>query len=529
VGRGQPTPGARFAGLSGQVEVRPESDEDAWDFAKMGMVLNVEDHIKTGPRSSAILSFKDLSTFVMKPETEIILSTPPEKESKIQLVAGNIWVNVKKMAKDGTMEVTMNQAVAGIKGTNITCQTDENEDRIQVLRGLAEVLIRETQETILVNEGEELVVKRGGQSDKLEIDVVKAQELWKEEVEKLGDSIDVDEIPDVIRDMLDADAEEFGALLDEFKSFSAEGGTEEEIMEFKKDVERFVGVLLEDTVILASLRTKIDGLLSEAAGDAAQRMTLAGLSKLIGDASSKISGYQSEAGKMLKAKFKAIAVDGMDPSSLVQDVAAVWETVSDILRELQSNPSGLTQDWFLEARDECTQALEDFAELAVEVQEALSQSPQNQELLALAKQISGYQQQVAGLMRDLNVVEVDESTVTEIQETEEVMADTIYALQGEIAKYNADAATAAPERRLADSLRILSNFSTARRLYNNAQRLYTSTLKSASGQKFKSAEQQEMEETFERLDTTFQKLGVVADELKSRLDELESQLGGMLD
>jgi len=79
----------------------------------MHTVLCVDDHVKTDEDSTAIIAFADLSTFLLKPESEIVVSNPPHHDSKIGLVLGNIWTNVKKMAKDGTMEVDMSQAVAG--------------------------------------------------------------------------------------------------------------------------------------------------------------------------------------------------------------------------------------------------------------------------------------------------------------------------------------------------------------------------------------------------------------------------------
>ncbi|MEW6712884.1 MAG: FecR family protein, partial [Candidatus Riflebacteria bacterium] len=155
--------GVRFSDLSGEVLVRPDEDRLAWEFAEMEMILNVMDHIQTKKDASAILSLTDMTTFVMKPESEIILNTESEKENKIELLAGKVWVNVKKMVKDGTMNVEMSQAVAGIKGTNITCSSnqDGSENRIQVLRGIASIMIRESKEQIELTEGEELVVKKG--------------------------------------------------------------------------------------------------------------------------------------------------------------------------------------------------------------------------------------------------------------------------------------------------------------------------------------------------------------------------------
>jgi len=60
----------------------------------MEIKLPVGTRIKTGLDSSAVLSFTDMSYFVMKPSTEVILSSPSKKESKIKLAAGNIWANV---------------------------------------------------------------------------------------------------------------------------------------------------------------------------------------------------------------------------------------------------------------------------------------------------------------------------------------------------------------------------------------------------------------------------------------------------
>jgi len=93
--------------LSGEVEVRHSDDEEGWQVAKLDMVLYVDDHIKTGERSSAILSFMDMNTFVMKPETEIIIPTAYEKENVIKLITGNLRANVKRMFRDEVLEVEM--------------------------------------------------------------------------------------------------------------------------------------------------------------------------------------------------------------------------------------------------------------------------------------------------------------------------------------------------------------------------------------------------------------------------------------
>ncbi|MCX6902369.1 MAG: hypothetical protein NTW03_02580, partial [Verrucomicrobia bacterium] len=114
----------KFSGITGQVEVllcvgkdeqgneiyeQDESGDDRWRLAKMDTVLTTGSRIKTDFDAAAILSFSDMSTFVLRGDAEVVLNGPPEKESKLRLVAGNIWKNVKQIIKDGTMEQEMNQ------------------------------------------------------------------------------------------------------------------------------------------------------------------------------------------------------------------------------------------------------------------------------------------------------------------------------------------------------------------------------------------------------------------------------------
>lgn len=172
--------GVAFAGLSGQVEVRPGNDEDAWDFAKMGMVLNAGDHIRTGPRSSVILSFPDLSTYVMPPNTEIILSAPGAKESKLSIVFGNIWANIKQMAKDGTMEVTMNQGVLGQKGTTFACEDDGTTSTVKVIEGSVDFTAKTDGKKETVGAGEMISATAAGLGSKTTFDVKAEQVKWEE-------------------------------------------------------------------------------------------------------------------------------------------------------------------------------------------------------------------------------------------------------------------------------------------------------------------------------------------------------------
>lgn len=525
--------GVVFSDLSGQVEVRPGDDEEAWEFAKIDRKLFTDDHIKTGLDSSAILSFADMSTFVMKPSTEIILSSPTKKESIIKLACGNIWVNVKKMVKDGTMDIQMSQAVAGIKGTNITCQTNPEgtEDRIQVLRGMADVLIKETQEHIAVKEGEELIVKAGGKAEKKEVDIDKIKNEWKDQLNKLGESIQLNEVPDVLRQIQQSESERFTAIQDSFKTLlGLEAVTEEASQEFFKEVERFIGVLMEDGIIIASIQLKVTNALATPDIKPEDRVRLVNYQKMIADVRATMQSYQNEASKMMKTQFKTAAVSLEEELSPIRDSSqAVFETVDSILRELEGNPVQ-GQDWFQASIDTCTDALSQLEPLAEEVSTLLEKSPTDTSAQALLKLIAAYQTKISNMLRDLAVVPVDPSMLTEMQQLEDLVSASIFALQERISAYNTISGTSVDvqKRQLEESLRILNEFSIARRKYISAQRMYDSTMRAASSQKYRTSEQEELSAMYDRISDSFSQLGAVADVLETELNDLENQLNTIL-
>lgn len=110
--RGKKDSGVRFLWMNGNVEVCPAGEDpenpNSWQFAKLDMMLNFNDHVKTGENSEATLHGADNMTLKMGPETHILLS-PPDDPGQFMVLMGNIVCNVKKMLEGGTMEIEMNQ------------------------------------------------------------------------------------------------------------------------------------------------------------------------------------------------------------------------------------------------------------------------------------------------------------------------------------------------------------------------------------------------------------------------------------
>ncbi|NCB39454.1 MAG: hypothetical protein EOM80_11860 [Erysipelotrichia bacterium] len=527
--------GVRFSDLYGEVSVRPNAeDDDAYEYAELDMILKVNDRIRTKEESGAILSLTDMSTFVVKPESIIVLSAPTGKESKIQLLAGNIWVNVKKMVADGTMEVEMSQAVAGIKGTNITCSTNREgtEDRIQVLRGHAEVLIRESKEKVEVREGEELIVKTGGKTEKVEIDVGAQQKLWEDATSRMGEAIQLDEVPEILKGILDAESSEFARLNEIFMRLMALESVEAaEALELQRDAERFVGVLLEDAMILGSTRRKIDTALQTPGITAEERVRLASLMKNIAAVVARQQTYQAEITKIMRYEFKLSALIeelGAELEMLRTELAQAVADVDAVKAVLSANPTGQSQDWFMDASEVCALALSALDELSVKTSDLLTANPTSVELQAMVKQISDQRNSIATMIKSLSIVEIDSSTIIEMSQIEDLLSNQMVVLQAEISAYNTISGYDEGERRLKSSLQIMNSYAKVRRLYVNAQRLYETTMKATSASAYRTSEQEELENTWQNISDTFQQLGIVADELQSNIQDLESQLSTFL-
>ncbi|MBL0233912.1 MAG: FecR domain-containing protein [Chitinophagaceae bacterium] len=146
--------GARFNSLSGHVEVRHDAEPNGWKSAQLEMVLYVDDHVRTFEESSSIISFADMSTFVTKEETEIVVNSPPSKANKLKLVTGKIMANIKKMMKDGTMEIDMTQCAATIKGTTFILESSASISTLKVIEGTVDFTSKANGKTVKVSDGQ---------------------------------------------------------------------------------------------------------------------------------------------------------------------------------------------------------------------------------------------------------------------------------------------------------------------------------------------------------------------------------------
>ncbi len=186
---GRKDSGARFTELSGQVEVL-RAGETEWRFAKRDMVIYYGDMVKIGEDSVAVLGFSDMSVFRMRAESQIYVPEPTE-QSKLKLVIGNIWINVRKMIKDGSMEIETNQAAASVKGTTFELAENGTASAIRVESGLVAFRPKGGKASVEVGPGQIFTAVRAGlqQGD--------PYGLFKQKPEISGSAADQSSVPPV--------------------------------------------------------------------------------------------------------------------------------------------------------------------------------------------------------------------------------------------------------------------------------------------------------------------------------------------
>lgn len=174
--------GIRFSDIWGEVELAACNGimDEEWYLPELGDVLHVEDHIRTGLDSGAVLSLTDMTTFKMRPNTEIVLSDPPQSESKIRLVAGKVWTNLKRMAEGKDLKIEMSQAAAGIKGTILVTSDDGESSTLKVIEGEVEFTNRQTGASVLIKQGEAIEAKGNQVSSVTTFDVDQEKKNWED-------------------------------------------------------------------------------------------------------------------------------------------------------------------------------------------------------------------------------------------------------------------------------------------------------------------------------------------------------------
>lgn len=153
---GMPDSRIRFNDLFGEVEIacRTEAEYETYEIAEIDSIIYEDDVIRTKEESGAILGLEDMSTFVLKQESKLLIHSEAEEVTKFEMLYGRIVGNVKKMMEGKTMGFEMFQCVSGIKGTLFALEETGTESRAWLFTSKMDVTSKKTGQTISLQPGQ---------------------------------------------------------------------------------------------------------------------------------------------------------------------------------------------------------------------------------------------------------------------------------------------------------------------------------------------------------------------------------------
>lgn len=164
----------RFNDFYGEVKKRCNFEEDdSYEFVDLDDVVYENDRIKTEEESGAILGLEDMSTYVIKPETVLIIHTEEGNESKLEMLIGSMWTNIKKMAAGKALEVEMSQCVCGINGTIVAFEETGGKSNIYLFAGSVTVKSKKGTDKVNLQPGQTSSVGSNGKVAVKEFDIEK--------------------------------------------------------------------------------------------------------------------------------------------------------------------------------------------------------------------------------------------------------------------------------------------------------------------------------------------------------------------
>lgn len=154
----------RFNDWYGEVKIRCNFEEDdSYEFVDYETVIYEDDRIKTEEESGAILGLEDMSTYVVKPETTLIIHTEEDKTTKLEMLMGSMWSNIKKIAAGKSLEIEMSQCVCGINGTIFGVEERGGVSKVWLFAGKVTITSKRTRKKQVLNPGETSSVSRNGE------------------------------------------------------------------------------------------------------------------------------------------------------------------------------------------------------------------------------------------------------------------------------------------------------------------------------------------------------------------------------
>ena len=153
----------RFNDFYGEVKIRCSFEEDdSYEFVDLDTEIFEDDLIRTEEESGAILGLEDMSTYIIYPETKLIIHTEEDNTPKWKMLAGSMIVTMKKMIGGKSFEVELSQSMAGIDGTIVAFEETGKESRIWLFAGSVSVKSKKTGKKTKLQPGQRSIPGKNG-------------------------------------------------------------------------------------------------------------------------------------------------------------------------------------------------------------------------------------------------------------------------------------------------------------------------------------------------------------------------------
>ena len=164
----------RFNDIWGEVKIRPYWKKDnAYEFAEFETIIFECDLIKTEEDSGCILGLEDMNVYHVGPETKLLIKSETPKVSKLEIIVGGIWTNIKKLAEGKSIECEMSHCVSGIKGTIVAFEETGKESRVYLFAGKVEVTGKASKRKTMLKAGQASIVGSDGKIKVKKFDIEK--------------------------------------------------------------------------------------------------------------------------------------------------------------------------------------------------------------------------------------------------------------------------------------------------------------------------------------------------------------------
>lgn len=153
----------RFNDFYGEVKIRCKFEEDdSYEFVDLDTEIFEYDLISTEEESGAILGLEDMSTYIIYPDTKLIIHPDDVNVSKLEMLVGSLVGNIKKMIKGESLEIEMTQIAMGINGTIFAVKETGSQSSVWLFAGDVDVKSKKTGKKTKLQPGQRSITGKDG-------------------------------------------------------------------------------------------------------------------------------------------------------------------------------------------------------------------------------------------------------------------------------------------------------------------------------------------------------------------------------